>query len=157
MKQATERQCVKDYDLKIDDGSIFHFEKDTLIVIPVYSFHHDPKYFSNPEKFDPDRFSDENRKQIDPDTYMPFGVGPRLVTSFKKLFLYSKLLTISSLSRNCVGSRFALMEMKAIMYHLILHFSFEVIGRTTIPFKYEETPMAQRPIDGFWIGLKSRN
>lgn len=33
----------------------------------------DEKYYKNPEKFDPERFSEANRINIDPDTYMPFG------------------------------------------------------------------------------------
>ncbi|KAI4462852.1 cytochrome p450 [Holotrichia oblita] len=42
--------------------------------------HYDPEYFSNPDKFIPERFSEENL----PNTYLPFGLGPR----------------------NCIGDRF---------------------------------------------------
>lgn len=41
------------------------------------SIHRDPQYFQNPNKFDPERFSEENRHLIDLMTYMPFGYGPR--------------------------------------------------------------------------------
>lgn len=41
--------------------------------IPMHCFHNDAKYFPNPNLFDPDRFNEENRKNIDPDTYLPFG------------------------------------------------------------------------------------
>ncbi len=37
----------------------------------------DPKYFPNPERFDPERFSDENKKNIVQGSYIPFSVGPR--------------------------------------------------------------------------------
>lgn len=40
-------------------------------------FHHNPEYFPDPEKFDPERFSDENRKNIQQQHYVPFGIGPR--------------------------------------------------------------------------------
>ena len=72
----TDRVCVKDYNLKYDD-KVLHFTKGLQIGIPIYCFHHDPKYFPEPEKFDPERFNEENRGNIDPDTYLPFGVGPR--------------------------------------------------------------------------------
>jgi cytochrome P450 family 9 len=101
----------------------------------MYCFHHDPQYFPEPEKFNPDRFSDENRKSIDPDTYLPFGIGPR----------------------NCIGSRFALMELKTIMFYLLQNFSFEVTEKTQIPLEYEKVPFGMKPEKGIWIGLKPRD
>lgn len=47
------------------------------ITIPIMAIHHDSKYYSNPEKFDPERFSDVNKQNIKPCTYLPFGLGPR--------------------------------------------------------------------------------
>lgn len=37
----------------------------------------DPKYYPDPETFDPERFSDDNKSNIEPMSYLPFGVGPR--------------------------------------------------------------------------------
>ena len=48
-----------------------------ILGIPVWSFHRDPEYFPDPLKFDPERFSEENKHNINPMVYMPFGVGPR--------------------------------------------------------------------------------
>lgn len=71
-----DRICVEDYDY--DDGSLkFRIEKDTTILIPIFPIHHDPQYYPDPEKFDPERFSDKNKHNIRPCTFMPFGVGPR--------------------------------------------------------------------------------
>lgn len=86
MFQVTERVCVKDYPFDYD-GKKFTFEKDLSIMIPIYGFHMDPLYYSEPEKFDPDRFNEENRTKIDPDTYMPFGRLTKLI--ILKLFLCS--------------------------------------------------------------------
>lgn len=73
---GTDRICVKDYDY--DDGQCkFKIEKGVVLTIPIVALHHDEKYFANPKKFDPDRFSDENKDNIMPGTYLPFGVGPR--------------------------------------------------------------------------------
>ena len=129
-----ERKCVKEYDLKYD-GKVLHFTPEMNFMFPIYCFHHDPEYFPEPDKFDPERFNEENRKSIDPDTYLPFGIGPR----------------------NCIGSRFALMEIKTIFYSLLLKFSFELTEKTKIPFEYEKVPFALKPEGGFWIGLKPRD
>lgn len=45
--------------------------------IPVAAIHHDPQYYTNPKKFEPERFSDENKSKINPSAYLPFGTGPR--------------------------------------------------------------------------------
>lgn len=71
------RVCVKYY--AYDDGNkmSFKIEKGIPCLLPIYGFHHDEKYFPEPDKFDPDRFSDENKSNILPGTYIPFGIGPR--------------------------------------------------------------------------------
>lgn len=69
---ATDRVCVKDYNY--DDGQCkFTIEKGTALNIPICSLHMDEKYWTNPTKFDPLRFSEENKDSITPGTYLPFG------------------------------------------------------------------------------------
>ena len=48
-------------------------EKGIKMLIPVQGLHYDPKYFPNPEKFNPDRF----KVNIPTGVYLPFGDGPR--------------------------------------------------------------------------------
>ena len=68
----TDRMCIKDYDLELDDRT-FVIGKGQILSIPIYAFHRNPEFFPEPLKFDPERFSDENRANIDPDAYLPFG------------------------------------------------------------------------------------
>jgi cytochrome P450 family 6 len=63
-------------DCKFPDTDVT-IEKGTSIIIPMSSIHMNPKYFANPELFDPERFSVENKKKIHHFTYFPFGEGPR--------------------------------------------------------------------------------
>lgn len=71
----TSRKCTKDYtfpntNLKIKAG--------TSVFIPIIGFHTDPQYFPNPEVFDPERFSPEEKAKRHHYTFLPFGEGPRI-------------------------------------------------------------------------------
>lgn len=73
-----DRVCVKNFLLEDEEKTIaIQMEKGKSVWIPVYGLHHDPQFFPNPEEFDPERFSDENKDKIVPGTYLPFGLGPR--------------------------------------------------------------------------------
>lgn len=71
-----DRLCTKDCELNID-GRKVKIEKGSQLWIPAFGYHRDSKYFPNPEKFDPERFSDANKININLDAYVPFGQGPR--------------------------------------------------------------------------------
>lgn len=131
---AIDRLCVRDYHFDDGEGLKFTIEKGSCMWFPVHAIHHDPKYYPNPSKFDPERFSEANKGNIDPSTYLPFGIGPR----------------------NCIGSRFALMEIKAIMYQLLLNFSFERNEKTQIPLKLTKGFVGLGAENGMHLRLKLR-
>lgn len=69
------RKCSKTYQVPDSDLVI---DKGMNIIIPVYALHHDPQYYPEPERFDPERFSEESLKSRPDGTYLPFGDGPRM-------------------------------------------------------------------------------
>lgn len=73
----TTRKCTKDIDVELGDGRKVLIERGTNIWISLSSIHNDPRYFRDPMRFDPERFSEENKKKIETGSYIPFGVGPR--------------------------------------------------------------------------------
>uniref|UniRef100_A0A6P7GYJ9 Cytochrome P450 6k1-like n=1 Tax=Diabrotica virgifera virgifera TaxID=50390 RepID=A0A6P7GYJ9_DIAVI len=68
-----DREAITDYKV---EGTDLIIEKGMTIYIPVFSLMMDPKYFPNPEQFDPDRFADKNFNS-DGLVFFPFGDGPR--------------------------------------------------------------------------------
>jgi cytochrome P450 family 6 len=64
------RTASKDYKIPNTDSTI---PKDALVMIPVFGIHRDPDIYPEPEKFIPERFSDENKKNRHPMAFIPFG------------------------------------------------------------------------------------
>lgn len=54
-----------------------HLELDTLVEVPTIAVHYNAEYWPDPWKFDPSRFLPENRDQIVPYSFIPFGLGNR--------------------------------------------------------------------------------
>lgn len=85
------RECGKTY--LIPDSNLV-IEKGTPLIISTFGLQRDPDFFPNPEKFDPDRFNDENIHSIQPFTYLPFGkISFQLITEIetKNLFFFKEM------------------------------------------------------------------
>ena len=74
-----DRTCVRDYKLPDPSGkATLTLPAGTGVFISVLGIHHDPEYYPEPHKFDPERFTDENKQKRQNFTYLPFGNGPRI-------------------------------------------------------------------------------
>lgn len=70
IRMCTSKQYTfPEIDLTIDE--------DVKVVIPIQAIHMDEKYFREPEKFDPERFSFGTKEDIRNFVFLPFGEGPR--------------------------------------------------------------------------------
>ncbi|XP_009620720.1 beta-amyrin 6-beta-monooxygenase-like [Nicotiana tomentosiformis] len=88
----------------------------------VHSTHKNPKYFSDPEKFDPTRFEGSGPA---PYTFIPFGGGPRM----------------------CPGKEYARLEILVLMHNVVKRFKLEkVIPDEEIVFHASPVPKHGLPV-----------
>lgn len=154
---ATDRVCSKDYTLHDDEGNkLFDFKVGDRINIPISGLHLDDVYFPDPHKFDPERFSDENKDKLVPYTYLPFGVGPRnCIGKFQMRFpLSSRALSHRLLF--IPGNRYALMQAKAMLYKLMLKYRIERSPKTVKDLLSDSRGFQLTPKSGYWVHLVPR-
>jgi cytochrome P450 len=71
----------------------------------IYHAHHDPRWWEDPERFDPDRFTEERSRERPRGAYAPFGAGQRL----------------------CVGRGFALLEARLLLATIAQRFRLRLL------------------------------
>ena len=79
----------------------YKLPKGTITHLHIYDLHHNPEFYP----FDPDRFSPEASKSRHPFAYLPFSAG----------------------SRNCIGQKFAMLELKAVISGTLANFVLEPV------------------------------
>jgi cytochrome P450 len=82
-----------------------------LYVSPL-TMHRDPRYFADPERFDPQRFIGDGPRPWPPHAFLPFGLGPR----------------------NCLGENFSRFQATIVLATLLARYEFRVEpGMTIVP------------------------
>ena len=105
-------------DLDIPRGS--------TVVVFIYGTHHSPRYWENPESFDPERFTKAKEKLYTPFAHLPFGAGPR----------------------GCIGGNYAMLQMLMILSVVLRKYDFHLVPGQTI----EPRPMViLRPEHGIRV------
>ncbi|CAH0387996.1 unnamed protein product [Bemisia tabaci] len=125
------RTCTEPFRIP---GTSVLVEEGVDCFIPILSLHHDPKYFPNPEVFDPDRFSDENLHNIVPGSYLPFGDGPRA----------------------CVAYRLVILYMKTMLMTMVSNYTIHRCSRTPKELKYDGGRFFLTPKGDLWLRLRRR-
>jgi cytochrome P450 len=109
--------------LAADHAGGFDIPRGSTVIVFVYGAHHAPRYWEDPERFDPERFAKANEKLQTPFTYLPFGAGPR----------------------GCIGGNYAMLQILMILSVLLRKYDFQLSPGQTI----EARPMViLRPKNG---------
>ena len=103
-----------------------------IFVFP-YATHRLEQYYKDPEEFIPERFSPENSEQRNPYAFLPFSAGPR----------------------NCIGYKFAYIEMKTVLCTILRSYKLlPVAGKTKVDPVFRIT---LRSRGGLWVRFEPRN
>uniref|UniRef100_U5EUU8 Putative cytochrome n=1 Tax=Corethrella appendiculata TaxID=1370023 RepID=U5EUU8_9DIPT len=121
------RTTNKDYAIPGTDLTI---EKGTMVMVPSFALHRDPEYFPDPERFNPDRFLPENG--IRPYTFLPFGEGPR----------------------NCIGSRFGMMQTRIGLITVLRSFKMSPSKNTQIPLQIAADASILAAVGGIYLNFE---
>jgi cytochrome P450 len=122
------RQALADVEI-----AGYTLSRHSLVQLFPYICQHDPRWFPEPEKFDPDRFLPERERNLPPFAYFPFGGGPRV----------------------CIGNTFAMMEMTLVAATLLQHLNVDLAAG-----QEEAQPvalMSLRPKGAVWLRWTRRN
>ncbi|XP_069699312.1 cytochrome P450 6j1-like [Periplaneta americana] len=128
-----DRVSIQDYQLPNSNGkgsSIL--PKGTTVYVPLFAYHKNPEYFPDPEKFDPDRFTEENKKMQSNYSYMPFGEGPRI----------------------CIGKRFGLMQVKTALMHILSNFEVTPCKDTPRVLEYDPKSYLLQTLNDIELNFK---
>lgn len=71
----------------------YEIEAGSIVLLSPYVVHKDPRWFPDPERFDPDRWLPEKEKERPEFSYFPFGGGPRVCIGEPFAWIEGVLLT----------------------------------------------------------------
>ncbi|PWT82103.1 MAG: cytochrome P450 [Blastocatellia bacterium] len=84
----------------------------SIVLMSPWLVHRDPRYYPNPDRFEPQRWTPELRAALPKFSYFPFGGGPR----------------------QCIGESFAWMELVLVMATLAQSWRLRLVpGQTIVP------------------------
>lgn len=138
---AMDRLCTKAFELPpaLPGQKPFVVEPGAILWIPYVGIHNDERYFDQPEEFRPERFLDSDGKlkikATDSSTFTPFGSGPRI----------------------CIAHRFAMLEVKLVIVHLLRLSRLLPSEKTPDPIRLSKRKLQLVPENGFWLKLKLRD
>ncbi|XP_077488553.1 cytochrome P450 3A4-like [Amblyomma americanum] len=127
----TARVCSKDVML----GG-YTVPAGAHVILPTWHVHRRPDLWPEPHRFMPERFAvdREQRERRHTAAYVPFGLGPR----------------------ECIGRRFALLELKTVLAKLVSQFVFSTCEETEDPMKLTVPTVILNPMRNIMLRVARR-
>ncbi|MBL8739685.1 MAG: cytochrome P450, partial [Myxococcales bacterium] len=124
---TTGREVAEDVEIR---G--YTIPKGAQILTSQWVVHRDPRWFPNPEGFDPDRWAPERAADLPKFAYFPFGGGPRV----------------------CIGNHFAAMEAALVLATIVQRYRIELLPGQRLALKPAVTLRQDGP--GLMVRLSDR-
>ena len=105
--------------------------KGGIIMLSQYAMHRDPRFYPNPDAFDPDRWAPEVRANRPRFSYFPFGGGPRV----------------------CIGEGFATMEGALVLATIAQRWQPQLLAERPVQL---DPKLGTRPSDELRLRLERR-
>ncbi|KAJ3642767.1 hypothetical protein Zmor_025523 [Zophobas morio] len=131
---SLRKVCTKPYTYTPKEDEMiksFVIEEGMIVILSLYGLHRDPKYFTDPDCFKPERFLDAKKDSFKY-VFMPFGEGQRA----------------------CLGQRFGSLQVKIGVAYIIRNFEISVNGKTQLPIKYDPVYILTLPKEPVWLDFK---
>ncbi|XP_071448007.1 cytochrome P450 9e2-like [Hetaerina americana] len=130
-RRCTRRHHFPPVDEKTPrESGGFWVEPGTPVLIPIFSIHHDPKYYPDPDTFNPERFSKDSETVGKGEIFLPFGEGPRM----------------------CIGNRFARLQSKATIAEVVCNYKLKpCCHRTPVPVELDPASVLLLSKKGLWV------
>ncbi|XP_076663918.1 cytochrome P450 9e2-like isoform X6 [Andrena cerasifolii] len=128
-----DRVCVKEFQLPpaTPGSNPVTMKPGGIVWFLPFALQRDPALYPEPMKFNPERFMNG---EISQPNYVPFGLGPR----------------------SCIGNRFAVMESKVVLFHLLWRCDLEPSADTSVPMKFNKKSFVPAAENGFWLNFRTR-
>jgi cytochrome P450 len=108
-----------------DEVGGYEIPARSLVFISPYVVHRHPRFWDDPEGFDPSRFAKEPARGA----YLPFGAGPRM----------------------CIGNAFATVEAELVLATLLQRLTFELLPGQTVEL---QPSITLRPLGGLRMTVR---
>lgn len=121
------------------------------VKIAVLGLHYDEEYYPEPEKFDPDRFSEDNKKKLPRYSYLAFGEGQRNCIGRSAIILQIRIIEYYLIT---IGSRFGILQSKIGLTSLLRDYRVTLHERTTVPMELDKATFVLTSKTGVWLKLE---
>ncbi|XP_065369091.1 cytochrome P450 6g1-like [Calliphora vicina] len=135
LERLYELPANKSKEFNLQPYYDYKLRNEMPVYVSIFGLHYDPKYWPNPTKFDPERFSPARKKLLTPMSYLPFGEGPHM----------------------CIGSRLGLLKVKIGLAYFLKNHYVRACAETIVKPEFEPKAIVLKIKGGLHVEIVRDN